>query len=194
MDERKARLVPPALIMAARRAFDAQVRAAVPEPFGLVGDSRPLPVFVGSSQFSGAAGSAAKATFLGELTSISLCYGSPDDPSLPYVEVLTDFTPDRRDTVHLRTALGRAARSADMARPPDHSARRDRPPKGPLARGLLEIVVVDRPRTIATMSYQKYNGLQFSHSGKTVTAITRGHWPDPTVFAVILDLEPYLSR
>jgi hypothetical protein len=183
--------VPLTWITAARRMLDDQVRQAAPQPFGLVGDSAPRPAFVGGSAFSGSATGGVPTPGLGELTSIALCYGIQQDPRSPYVEVLTDFTADHGDTVNLRIALSRAAAHG---RQPDHLAQRARPPKGPLPRGRLQILVAGKPRTVTTTSYQNYSGLQFSHSGKTVTAIARADWPDLPSFAEVTDLERYLAR
>lgn len=198
MDDRRAPAVLAALTMitAAGRMLDDEVRQAAPQPFGLVGNTGPLPVFVGMSTISGSAVGGVPAPRLGQLTSIALCYGIPEDPQSPFVEVLTDFTPDHADTVNLRVALGRAAAwDGQSSHPPDHLARRrGRPPKGPLPRGRLQILVVGQLRTVTTTSYQNYSGLQFSHSGKTVTAIARGHWPDLPTFAVVTDLERYCAR
>ena len=185
------------MITAARRMLDYEVRQAAPQPFGLAGDPWPLPVFVGRSAFSGSAVGGVPTPRLGQLTSIALCYGIPEDPQSPFVEVLTDFTPDHADTVNLRVALGRAAAAwnGQSSHPPDHLARRrGRPPKGPLPQGRLQILVIGQLRTVTTTRYQNYSGLQFSHSGKTVTAIARGHWPDLRTFAVVTDLERYFAR
>jgi hypothetical protein len=179
------------MITAARRMLDDQVRQAAPQPFGLVGDTEPHPAFVGRSAFSGSATGGVPTPGLGRLTSIALCYGIRQDPQSPYVEVLTDFTSDHGDTVNLRIALGRAAA---QGRQPDRLAQRARPPKGPLPRGRLQILVAGELRTITTTSYQNYSGLQFSHSGKTVTAIAREDWPNLPSFAVVTDLERYLAR
>jgi hypothetical protein len=188
-------VVPLMMIAAARRMLDDEVRQAAPQPFGLADDTGPLPVFVGRSAFSGSAVGGVPAPRLGYLTSIALWYGIPEDPRSPFVEVLTDFTPDRVDTVNLRVALGRAVWAGQASHPSDHLARRHgRPPKGPLPRGRLEILVAGQLRTVTTTSYQIYSGLQFSHSGKTVTAIARGHWPNLPAFAVVTDLERYVAK
>jgi hypothetical protein len=79
--------------------------------------------------------------------------------------------------------------SARSPRPPPC-----RPPKGPLPKGRLQILVVGQPHIVPTTSYLNYSGLQFSHSGKTVTAIARGHWPDRPAFALVTDLERYSAR
>jgi hypothetical protein len=179
------------MITAAQRMLDDQVRQAAPQPFGLVGDTVPRPVFVGGSAFSGSAPGGVPTPGLGALTSIALCYGIRQDPRSPFVEVLTDFTADHGDTVNLRIALGRAAAQGPQ---PDHLAQRARPPKGPLPRGRRQILVADKLRTVTTTSYQNYSGLQFSYSDKTVTAIARGDWPDLPSFAVLTDLERYLAR
>jgi hypothetical protein len=126
---------------------------------------------------------------------VTLCYGLLDDPLSPYIEVLTDFTPDHRNTAALRFELGKAAGRA-RAGPDEHvrpGAPGHRPPRGPLERGRVEIVVAGSPRTAPAQSYRDFRGLQFTHAGLLVTVIARGRWPERPQFALVTDLEPYLA-
>jgi len=195
-DQRAGRVpLPIELVLAVRRMFDDQVRQAAPQPFGLAGDTAPRPAALGRTGFSGSARGGVPGPSLGELISIVLCYGIRDDPGSPYIEVLTDFTPDHSDSVNVRIALGRAAAAASpVPRPITHPRQLGRVPKGPLPRAPLEIMVAGKVRTVTTTSYQGYNGLQFSQSGRTVTAIARGHWTVIPAFTAITDLEQHLSR
>jgi hypothetical protein len=54
-------------------------------------------------------------------------------------------------------------------------------------------MVAGSPRTAHAQIYQDHHGLQFSHTGLTVTAIARGGWPARPEFALVTDLEPYLA-
>ena len=159
------------------------------EPFGLVNDELRLPVSVGSYVLEGSDGPSAL------LTNMTLGYGIKEDPLSPYIEVSTDFRTGRK-AVALRFELVRAAGRLDprlASGPPWDGGRGHRPPKGPLGRGRVEIVVAGSPRTAHTQVYRDFHGLQFRHSGLSVTAVARGRWPDQPQFALVADLESCLA-
>jgi hypothetical protein len=168
-----------------------QLRAHDPKPLGLVNDVVRLPAFVGSFSADGAVGS----RLPGTLTSVTLCYGIPEDPLSPYLEVLTDFTPDHGATLSLRSALGAAVgqEKARQSGQPEREGRRHQPPRGPLGPGQLDIVVAGRRQTVRTQSYESFHGLRFNHTGLIATVIARGNWPARPAFDVVTDLEPYLT-
>jgi hypothetical protein len=176
------------LMAAMGRLGASQLRELAPQPFGLVNDELRLPVSVGSHVLEGSDGPSAL------LMSMTLCYGIKEDPLSPYVEVSTDFRTGRK-AVALRFELGRAAGRLDprLAGGPPRGGEGHRPPKGPLGRGRVEIVVAGSPRTAHTQVYRDFHGLQFRHSGLSVTAIARGRWPDQPQFALVTDLEPCLA-
>jgi hypothetical protein len=176
------------LMAAMGRLRASQLRELAPRPFGLVNDELRLPVSVGAYVVEGRAGPSA-------LLTMTLCYGIREDPLSPYIEVSTDFAPGH-NPVALRYELGRAAGRLDPELAGGRPGRGDqghRPPKGPLGRDRVEIVVAGVPRTAHTQIYRDLHGLQFRASGLPVTVITRGHWPDRPQFALITDLEPYLA-
>jgi hypothetical protein len=172
-----------------------QLRALEPRPFGLVNDVLRLPAYVGSHHQVLSFDPIAGLSLPGTLASITLCYGIPEDPLSPYLEVLTDFTPDHQDTVHLRSVLGEAVgqESSRQSGCPERGGRRHQPPRGSLRSAPLDIVVAGQALTVGTQSYQGFQGLRFSHSGLVVTVIARGNWPDHPVFDWITDFEPYLT-
>jgi hypothetical protein len=188
-------------VMAAMgRQMASLLRRLAPKPFGLISQDAGLPVFVGSHSRGGSDDHLARTRPPGApppITSMTLCYGVPEDPLSPYVEVFTDFTPSHSATVGLRLALGRAAgsESARLAGVPEHPGlgTHHKPPAGPLERGRLDIVVAGQPRTVRTQGYRGFHGLEFQHSGLLVQVITRRSWPDRPEFAVVTDLEPYLK-
>jgi hypothetical protein len=152
-------------------------------------------MWVGSPLGAGSAaelmGSAGPST----LTSMTLCYGIREDPLSPYIEVSTDFNQGHK-AVALRFELGRAAGRLDPLLARERSwggSGGHRPPKGPLGRGRVEIVVAGSPRTAPTQIYRDFHGLQFRHSGLQVTVIARGRWPGRPHFALVTDLESCLA-
>ncbi len=184
------------LITAFGQAMASQARASVPQPFGL--PEMQLPKFLGSLRQAVQAQPTditARPAPLGPITSMMLCYGIPEDPQSEYLEVLTDFTSAHKDSVSLRSAIGQAVgmendrRAGTSGRP----RRRYPAPRGSLRGRLLDIVVAGQARTVHTQAHQNFNGLQFTHSGRAVTVIARGHWPERPAFDLINDLEPYLT-
>lgn len=157
-------------LVAMGRLTASRLREFAPSPFGLVNDELRLPAYAGPLTFSHEG-----------LMRMTLCYGLPGDPLSPYIEVSTGFSPDH-DMVALRFELVRTVGGSGQ-----------RPPRGPLQRGRVEIVVAGSPRTAHTLIYRKFHGLQFSHLGLKVTAIARGGWSNRPEFALITDLEPYLA-
>jgi hypothetical protein len=182
------------MMTAIGRTMASQLRALRPQPFGLVNDVL-LPAFAGSCYQSAAADSGPHASPLGAVTSMALCYGIPEDRQSPYLEVLTDFTPGHRDTVSLRSAIGRviAAEKSRQQGVHAHLNPRHAPMRGPLGGGRLEIVVEGKARTVRTASYETFQGLQFSHPRGAVTVTARGNWPERPAFSLVADLEPYLA-
>jgi hypothetical protein len=94
------------------RQMTSQLRMLAPQPFGLVNDRLRFPAFVGSlsqrasvQHLPGISRDKAQAP---PVSSMTLCYGIPEDLLSPYVEVFTDFTADQADSVSLRSALGKA--------------------------------------------------------------------------------------
>jgi hypothetical protein len=183
------------MVAGAGQRIAGQLRALEPRPFGLVNDVLRLPAYVGSHNQVLSFDSVAGLSSPGTLTSMTLCYGIPEDPLSPYLEVLTDFTPGHQDTVHLRSALGEAVgqESSRQSGGPERGCGRHQPPRGSLRSTPLDIVVAGHALTVGTQSYQGFRGLRFSHSGLTVTVIARGNWPDHPAFELITDLEPYLT-
>jgi hypothetical protein len=184
------------MLTAMGRVMACQLRALRPRPFGLVNDVLRRPAFVGAYHQSTSAESGAPATPLGAVTSMVLCYGLPEDPQSPYLEVLTDFTNGRRDTINLRSAIGTAMAEERFRQQgaPAHLSHRHTSLRGPMGSGRLEIVVEGSARTVRTASYQNFQGLQFSYRGVTVTVTARGDWrPAHPAFSLITDLEPYLA-
>ena len=184
------------MMAAMGRHMARQLRQLAPKPFGLVLDPG-LSAFVGSHTQGVATKDAAGMRLKdapSAITSMTLCYGTPEDPASPYTEVFTDFTGSHEDTVSLRYALGKAVsnENARLAGELEHGRAR-KPPPGPLERGQLAIVVERQPRTVRSQTYRDLHGLQFSQSGLLVTVIARGAWPDRPEFAVVTDLEPYLA-
>jgi hypothetical protein len=182
------------MMTAMGRMLASQVRALAPRPFGLKNDALRLPAFVASVSAQ-SADAAEQPSLLGALTSMTLSYGIPEDPLSPYVQVVTDFTADHRDTVSLRYAIGEAVgrERSQQSGEPQHARPRHRPPRGPLDHGRLEIVVAGKARIVSTQSYANFHGLQFSDSGLVATVIARGSWPDHPAFYLMTDLEPYLT-
>lgn len=178
------------MMAAMGRRLASQLRTLAPRPFGLIGRRIERPAVVGSFSQE----HAAQTRELPPVTSMTLCYGTAEDPASPYIEVSTDFSAGHGDTAGLRFALRKAVSSeiARVAGELDHGVAGN-PPPGPLDWGQLEIVIAGQRRTVRTQTYQAFSGLQFSHSGLRVTAIARGHWPDQPEFAIITDLEPYLA-
>jgi hypothetical protein len=179
-----------------RRMAD-ELRELAPRPFGLIIQQGELSTSIGSYAQGSSSEDLASSRPQGErppLTSLTLCYGTPDDPQSPWIEVFTDFTVDHEDTVSVRYALGKAVGSenARLAGELEHSDPLN-PPPGPLERGQLQIVVAGESRTVRTQTYQGFHGLQFSHSGLLVTVIARRSWPDQPEFAFVTDLDPFLA-
>jgi hypothetical protein len=171
------------------------LRELAPQPFGLHNDELRLPAFVGPLVIEGSAVIEGAAEPSGLLTDMKLCYGIQEDPLSPYIEVSTRFPPGRRPAT-LRYELGEAAGRLDPqlnGRPPWAGGKGHHPPKGPLGRGRVEIVIAGSPRTAHTQIYRGFHGLQFAHSGLPVTVIARGSWPDRPEFSLVTDLEPYLA-
>jgi hypothetical protein len=183
-DERNSAAV--SVIAGWGRMMASQLRNLAPVPLGLVNDDLQLPAFVGSHLQGGQPET---------VMSITLCYGIPEDPLSPYIEVITDFTSGQTDTVQLRSVLSDAAEREKSRHEgtPEHERRRNRPPRGPLAAGPLEVSVAGQRRTISTKSYDGFHGLRFRHAGMVGTVITRGTWPDRPAFDLIANLEPYLT-
>lgn len=183
-DERNSAAV--SVIAGWGRMMASQLRTLGPVPLGLVNDDLQLPAFAGSHR-------------QGEepetVISMTLCYGIPEDPLSPYIEVITDFTPDQSETVQLRSLLSEAAEREKSRQEgmPEHERRRHRPPRGPLAAGTLEISVAGQERTISTKSYDGFHGLRFSHAGTVATVIARGTWPARPALDLITNLKPYLT-
>jgi hypothetical protein len=189
------RAVQMAAVMGRRMADE--LRKLAPRPFGLINQEAELATSIGSYAQGYSTDSLAGNRQQGEpapLTSLTLCYGAPDDPQSPWIEVFTDFTASHEDTVSIRYALGKAVSSenARLAGELEHGDPPD-PPRGPLERGQLQIVVAGRSRTVRTQTYQDFHGMQFSHSGLLVTVTARRSWPDQPDFAVVTDLDPFLA-
>lgn len=168
------------------RWMASRLRTLAPQPLGLVNDDLGLAAFVGSHLEGGQPET---------VKSMTLCYGIPEDPLSPYIEVLTDFTPEHSETLQLRSVLSEAAGREKSRREaiPEHERRRRRPPRGPLAAGSLEVSVAGRLRMVSTKSYDAFHGLQFSHAGLVATVVARAAWPDRPAFDLITNLEPYLT-
>ena len=183
-DERNSAAV--SVIAGWGRMMASQLRTLAPVPLGLVNDDLQLPAFAGSHRQGGDPET---------VMSMTLCYGIPEDPMSPYIEVITDFTPDQSETVQLRSLLSKAAEREKSRQEgmPEHERRRHRPPRGPLAAGTLEISVAGQERTISTKSYDGFHGLRFSHAGTVATVIARGTWPARPTLDLITNLEPYLT-
>jgi hypothetical protein len=167
------------------RSRASLLRALAPQPLGLVNDDLRLPAFVGSHLQGGQPET---------VMSMTLCYGIAEDPLSPYIEVLTDFTPEHFATVQLRSVLSEAAgrEKSHQESKAEQEHRRHRPPRGPLAARPLEVLVAGRERTVSTKSYDGFHGLRFSHAGMVATVIARGSWPYRPAFDLIRNLEPYL--
>jgi hypothetical protein len=179
-----------------RRTAD-ELRKLAPRPLGMINQEAGLATFIGSYTRGYSTEGLAGNRQQGEpapLTSMTLCYGVPDDPQAPWIEVFTDFTANHEDTVSVRYALGKAVsrENARLAGELGHSDPLD-PPPGPLERGQLQIVVAGESRTVRTQTYQGFHALQFSHTGLLVTVIARRTWPDQPEFAVVTDLDPFLA-
>jgi hypothetical protein len=136
-----------------------ELRKLAPKPFGLINQKAELATSIGSYAqgytTEGLAGNRQE----GEpapLRSMTLCYGTPDDPQSPWIEVFTDFTANHEDTVSVRYALGKAVscENARLAGELEHSDPLN-PPPGPLERGQLQIVVAGQSRTVRTQSYER---------------------------------------
>lgn len=168
------------------RMMARQLRTLAPVPLGLANDDLRLPAFVGSHNQGGEPET---------VKSMTLCYGIPEDPLSPYIEVITDFTPDQSATVQLRLVLDEAAEREKSRQKgmPEHERRRPRPPRGPLSAGTLEVSVAGQGRSISTKSYDGFHGLRFSHAGIVATVIARDAWPARLAFDLITNLEPYLT-
>jgi hypothetical protein len=185
------------IMVAMGRHMASQLRKLAPKPFGLISHEAGLPAFVGSHTQGVSTENVARLRQQGippAITSMTLCYGTPEDPDSPYIEVFTDFTVNHHDTVSVRYALGKAV-SSENARLAGQLERGSagKTPAGPLDRGRLRIMVDGQPRTVRTQTYQGFHGLQFSHSGLLVTVLARRAWPEHPEFAVVTDLEPYLA-
>lgn len=186
------------LMVAMSRRMAGQLRQLAPKPMGLVNREAGLPAFVGSHTQGGSAEGVGDIRQRGTpppISSMTLCYGTPEDPRSPYISVFTDFTPGHDDSVSLRYALGEAI-SSEQARLAGKLENHvpGKPPRGPLERGELQIIVAGQLRTVRTQAYQGFHGLQFSRAGLLVRVIARRSWPDRPEFAIITDLEPYLAQ
>lgn len=187
------------MMAAMGRLMASQLRIVARQPFGLVNNESRLLAFVGSHSQGAQIEqpvNAGQAITLAPVSSVTLCYGIREDPLSPYVEVLTDFTPDHSSSVGLRFALAHVADQPDTPLAGDMRHRgpaRPQPSRGPLERGRVQIVVAGSPRTVNTQIYRGFHGLQFIESGLQVTVIARGHWPQQPEFTLVTDLEPYLA-